>query len=186
MRRQAFTLIELLVVIAIIAVLAALLIPAIGMLRHAQRSHAATIQLSGLKLALSKYINSYGLLGDLADEKGSDFRQQPLRFLTARPLAAGKTAFLEPDRRSMARMVDGEAEACEEAEAEILIDPFRKPVRILVWHGALRSGTYDHIRRVIISSTLGTIDQPADDIGMEYLVTRTEWHPIAGQDIPAE
>ncbi len=54
-RRIAFTLIELLVVISIIAVLAAMLLPAIGMVRDAARSQVCQSNLRQVGMAVSTY-----------------------------------------------------------------------------------------------------------------------------------
>ena len=55
--RSAFTLIELLVVIAIVAVLASMLMPAIGMVRDSARSSQCTSNLRQLGMAESAYSN---------------------------------------------------------------------------------------------------------------------------------
>ena len=58
-RRDAFTLIELLVVISIIAVLAAMLLPAIGMVRDAARSQVCQSNLRQVGMAVSTYAGEW-------------------------------------------------------------------------------------------------------------------------------
>ena len=58
--RAAFTLIELLVVIGIIALLAAILMPALGRAREVAKSVACMSNLHNIGLALHTYVAAYG------------------------------------------------------------------------------------------------------------------------------
>ena len=60
--KKKFTLIELLVVIGIIALLAALLFPAIGAVRQHAKKVKAQAQVTALKTAILQYETQYGLL----------------------------------------------------------------------------------------------------------------------------
>jgi prepilin-type N-terminal cleavage/methylation domain-containing protein len=59
-RRQAFTLIELIVVIAIIGLLAAMIIPVVGVVNRQKQIKTAQTQLSALQLAIDSYKTKLG------------------------------------------------------------------------------------------------------------------------------
>ena len=58
--RKGFTIIELLVVIAIIAILAGMLLPALGKARDEARKVKCSSNLKGLAQAMNLYLNKYG------------------------------------------------------------------------------------------------------------------------------
>jgi prepilin-type N-terminal cleavage/methylation domain-containing protein len=60
--KKKFTLIELLVVIGVIAILAAMLLPAIGKVREHARKTQARAQMKSLEIAIKSYETTYGLL----------------------------------------------------------------------------------------------------------------------------
>ncbi|HCE45211.1 MAG TPA: hypothetical protein DET40_16855 [Lentisphaeria bacterium] len=62
MKRKNFTIIELLVVIAIIAILAGLLLPAIGGVRNKAKKTKAKAQCNSIVMAIKNYESTYGLL----------------------------------------------------------------------------------------------------------------------------
>ena len=68
-RRFGFTLVELLVVIAIIAVLVALLLPAVQYARESARSTQCKSNLRQIGLALDQYVDKQGARGKFPDAR---------------------------------------------------------------------------------------------------------------------
>jgi prepilin-type N-terminal cleavage/methylation domain-containing protein len=73
MRRSRFTLIELLVVITIIAILMAILLPAVMAAYRETQKTKARAQMVTVKSAIQQYVDAYGSLPDLSSGINKDF-----------------------------------------------------------------------------------------------------------------
>lgn len=105
--RRAFTIIELLVVIAVIAILTALLLPALGKARRAGRQAVTLARLRDLGVGTAAYANDYRDKNPTLTDAGE--RAFLSLSLLAKINAVPEAAFLNPntqDRALLARTLD--------------------------------------------------------------------------------
>lgn len=79
MKRKCFTLVELLIVIAIIAILAGLLLPAIGKVKDKAKKVKAKSEANTLVIAIKSYESTYGLLPWTCGDDASPCAHTPPR-----------------------------------------------------------------------------------------------------------
>jgi prepilin-type N-terminal cleavage/methylation domain-containing protein len=192
-----FTVIELMVVIAIIAILAALLIPAVGMLNTNAKRAKTTHNLSQLTFAVSTYLDTYGRLGSLMDPAGDSdpqhsmaFRCDPWYFLYVTPMLTKAEPFFAPTGLKLVTATG--ANTCVPAvnamHATHICDAWgTNPDNVLSWgivNGSPVGGSdrFSFTQSIDLRSSAGTATKITDDIVFHYSSQTQRWDLVKTTD----
>ncbi|MFM2089760.1 MAG: hypothetical protein RLZZ127_249 [Planctomycetota bacterium] len=168
-RNQGFTLIEILVVVSVIAVLAALLFPALGLLRRSSHAVATQHVMDNLATAINSYLSEDALLGDT----DAGFAADPWAYLHRRWVAAGKPAPME----SLALRHLGDAQGLPVSDisaGRTILDGFGR-VMVFSATSAVGLGSRRYTTGVMIRSSGSDEADPSDDITMQLDAGSGNW-----------
>jgi len=179
--KRAFTLIELLVVVSVIAIVLALLIPALGLLKQKAKVAKTLDLMQHVTTALTNYLADYPMLGPDGDPASKAFADKPLQFLVIAQRQAKKEPYLELEMRQMAKGPGPGLQAVELlSEVEHILDHFPSPDRanrlqFEIISEQLASSTRWFTKQVRVISTAGTPNDPKDDLIFEYTTESGQW-----------
>jgi prepilin-type N-terminal cleavage/methylation domain-containing protein len=187
--RSGFTAIELLVVVAIIAILAGLLLSALGLLRKMGLKAKTTNNMSQLTHSISSYLDTYSRLGSLADSFETDpqhslaFRKDPFYFIYVTPRNMGGEPFFNPPLLSLVTATA--ANACSPATSPMtathMCDAYgTSPSNVYSWliiNGTPLGGgvSFSFTQTIDLRSSAGTPDDPTDDIDFHFDSGTQRW-----------
>lgn len=174
-RQKGFTLVEMLVVIAIIALLAAIVIPALSGAMKASKKARAMRQVQDIHGAIERYWSEYNRMPVPREQKhgGNDIRYKEdnnkvINILMAKDIATWsaddiavtnpkRLAFLDLDARSLAEY---------SANADGLKDPWGNYYELMMdmnFDNVINDATYGDIRARIAVFSMGADGQTGDD-----------------------
>ncbi len=145
--KRTFTLIELLVVIGVIAILMAMLLPAIGKVRVQAKKAKARAQIKAIEIAVKSYETTYGLLpastSDVSETTSTNDNYGKLKTGAGESAYAGLFANLTCETHPAISGVTGSSSATntrrirfldtpEKYSADGFVDPWGKPFVIFL------------------------------------------------------
>jgi prepilin-type N-terminal cleavage/methylation domain-containing protein len=187
--RAAFTMTELMIVITIIAILIALLIPALNMLRRSQKKVETRGLMDHISLALLQVLETNPILGSIHDAGSSDFVDSPWTWLSRNYVAAGK----EPPMTLTGKYLavgpaagpwgpGGASDSDQILDAFTMADRSNHFIWAIVNGKGSGSATYNYTDQIWIRSTVGTPDNPRDDLILRYRTKEGQWTPMKYDD----